>query len=99
MKKLQLLVIYLVTVFRRSLTHLKKITLILLLLIGLVSLILFLGRGSELFRPAIHEGLISTYTEKDLPSQVTNLLSSSLVQIDASGSPKLNLAEIGRAHV
>lgn len=45
-----------------------------------------------LFTKTVTEGIIGTVQERDLPEQVTNLMSQSLVIVDKKGLPKPNLA-------
>lgn len=47
----------------------------------------------NVFRANISEGVVGTYTDKDLPPVVTSLLSRGLVKIDPSGAPVGDIAE------
>ncbi len=44
-------------------------------------------------QPVISQGLVGTYTERDIPNIVTSLISKPLVRIDEFGQPQPELAE------
>lgn len=65
----------------------------LLFILGVVFLIVGWVKVSELLvRPQVFEGMVGTYTENQLPTEVTRLLSQSLITIDKSGKPIPDIA-------
>lgn len=85
---MKLLFAYLIAFSRR------KRKLILYALLGLVVLIAGLFQLKNLLaKEILTEGMIGTYQEKDLPVQVTNLISKPLIVLDKTGLPQNNLVE------
>lgn len=66
-----------------------------LLAVGVVLLLIFLvGNLSKIeVHRSISEGMVGTYTDRDLPPVVTSLLSRGLVKFDASSSAVADLAD------
>lgn len=84
--------VYLVIIWKGFLRHLPKTILLAILLAIVFGFVwFFAGRGA--FKQGVSEGVIGTYTEKDLPLVVTTLLSKGLVGIDKTGAPTPLLAE------
>ncbi len=49
--------------------------------------------SSYFYKASLVEGIVGTYTQRDIPEVVTKLLSQSLVSLDSSGKPVPNLVE------
>lgn len=88
MKIIKLGFLFLATLLRRKIKYLLAF---LVALFVAASVIYFFK--DELFRPSISEGIVGTFTERDIPEIVTHLLSTGLVAVDQSGKPKGNLVE------
>lgn len=87
MKKLRFFWLYSIAVLKRRI----NIVLIAGLLIAVLITAVVVWKNN-FYKPILVEGIVGTFTQNDLPSAVTNLLSKSLVSIDPSGNPKPNLA-------
>lgn len=88
MQKLKISLRYLQSFFIKR--NLLILLFVILLSITLGVLIYFYLESA---RPVVKEGIVGTFTESNLPEQVTSLLSQGLVKFDANGKPIPNLAE------
>lgn len=80
MQKINLIISFLITLFRR-----KKKLITITFLAGLVFLIVIFRFNSFLPSPVLVEGVVGTYEEHNIPPIVLRLISSSLVKINEKG--------------
>jgi len=83
---------YALIISRLAQKYLLKQKLLTLTILGLLALILIAKQANFIIiRPAVSEGIIGIYTNQNLPSPVTNLLSEGLITLDQTGKPLPNL--------
>lgn len=88
LKKIRLSFEYLLTIFRRKR---KTIIIAFLALFFVVGISIYFSKF--FLKPSFSEGIIGTYTDRDLPPLVTGLISGSLIEVDETGTPKPGLAQ------
>lgn len=96
MKKIRLFYIYFVAFSKRFISRSRAHKyLILGLTLGVFLLTFsYFTFAKEIFsQTSVSQGLVGTYTEKDIPEIITRLMSSGLINIDQSGNPVGNLVE------
>lgn len=85
MKNIRFLSFYILKIFDRY----TKVIIPGLGLLLLAIIIMLSGRVK--LSNSISEGMVGTFTQEDLPKQVTSLISAPLISLDSSGLPKPNL--------
>jgi peptide/nickel transport system substrate-binding protein len=89
MKQVKIFFIYTFKLIEKNTKPLIVIGLILLLALFVV--IKF--QKNITFKPTVSEGVVGTFTEKDLPTVVTNIITKKLVELDKTGQPIPSVAK------